>query len=150
MPTADPATIIRLGADTWNAWRARNPGRVSFARPNWYDSPGPGGVQVKGGNRLDFSRMDLNDVDVFGAFAEGLNLHGCVIVNAHFEEGDFSRANFAGATFRNTKFNKTICTGASFAGARFVNCNLNRINLVGADFSVAEITESVVYGISAW
>jgi hypothetical protein len=64
------------------------------------------------------------------AFAEGLNLVGAVFENSHLEEGDFSRANFDGATF--------------------VNCNLNRVNLVGASFHVKEITETVVYGIAAW
>jgi hypothetical protein len=66
------------------------------------------------------------------------------------EEGDFSRADFGDATFRNTRFNKTILTGANFNDATFVNCNLNRVNLVAASFHVREITETVVYGISAW
>jgi Pentapeptide repeats (9 copies) len=66
------------------------------------------------------------------------------------KRGDFSRANFSGATFHNTKFNKTILTGANFDGATFVNCNLNRVNLAGASFHVKEITETVVYGIAGW
>jgi uncharacterized protein YjbI with pentapeptide repeats len=94
--------------------------------------------------------MNLSNVSVFGAFAEGLNLRNSVFEGAHFEEGDFSRANFSGTTFRNSKLNKTILTGATFDGATFVNCSLNRVNLVGASFRVKEITETVVYGIAAW
>lgn len=111
---------------------------------------GRGGMQVKGGNRVNFSGMNLSGVSIHKAFAEGLNLRGAIFEGTHFEEGDFSRADFSGAKFRNTKFNKTILTGARFDGATFVNCNLNRVNLVGASFHVKEITETVVYGIAAW
>lgn len=150
MTQDDPSQLVRQGAKVWNAWRERSPGSVSFAKPHWYDSPGRGKVQVKGRNRLDFSGMNLSGVSIFAAFAEGLDLHGSTFEGTHFEEGDFSRANFSGSTFRNSKFNKTILTGANFDGATFVNCNLNRINLVGASFRVSEITETVVYGIAAW
>jgi len=94
--------------------------------------------------------MNLSGLFIHSAFAEGLNLRDSVFSDSHFEEGDFSRANFSGAVFRNTKFNKTILTGANFDGATFVNCNMNRVNLVGASFRVEEITETVVYGIAAW
>ena len=146
----DPAEVVLKGAATWNDWRARNPGSVTFANPNWYKSPGRGGAQVKGRNILDFAGINLSDADVLHATAEGLDLHGAVIEDTVFDEGDFSRASFAGATFRRTRFTKTILTGASFDGASFVDCNLDRVNLVGASFQVKEITETVVYGIAAW
>jgi uncharacterized protein YjbI with pentapeptide repeats len=150
MTEDDPSRILMQGAAVWNAWRNRNPVRLTFAAPNWYDSPGPGGMQLKGKNRVDFSGMNLSGVSIHRAFAEGLNLRYGVFEGSHFEEGDFSRADFHGATFRNTKFNKTILTGANLDGATFVNCNLSRVNLVGASFRVKEITETVVYGIAAW
>ncbi len=146
----DPSLIVTQGVAVWNAWRAQNKQPVVLSAPQWYDSPGRGGVQLKGLNRLDFSGMNLSGVLVQRAFAEGLNLRDSIFEDAHFEEGDFSRANFSGATFRNTKFNKTILTGAVFDGATFVNCSLNRVNLVEASFRVKEITETVVYGLSAW
>ena len=130
-------------AETWDQWRERNPG-MSLARPHWYDSPG------KGGNRLDFSGANLSGLMIQNAFAEGLNLRGAIFEDSEVEEGDFSRADFRDATFRNTRFNKTILTGANFDGATLVNCNLNRVNLVEASFRVREITETVIYGISAW
>jgi len=146
----DPSALVLQGATVWNAWRRRHRGGLSFAAPRWVDSPGRGGMQVKGRNHLDFSGMDFSGVSIHRAFAEGLNLRGAVFENAHFEEGDFSRADFSGAVFRSTRFNKTILTGANFDDAVFVNCNLNRVNLVGASFRVREITETVVYGIAAW
>ena len=150
MSQDDPSQVLLQGAETWNAWRKQNPGEISFNAPDWYDCPGPGGMQVKGLNQLDFSGMDLTGVSIYRAFAEGLDLRGAVVDGATFEEGDFSRADFRGAQFRNTRFNKTILTGANFEGATFVNCNLNRVNLVAANFCVKEITETVVYGIAAW
>src|SRR5687767_10548664 len=106
MTQDDPSQILMQGAKTWNAWRERNPGPVSFAAPHWYDSPGRGGQQVKGRNRVTLSGMNLSRVSIYKAFAEGLDLRDSVFEDAHFEEGDFSRADFGGATFRNTKFNK--------------------------------------------
>jgi uncharacterized protein YjbI with pentapeptide repeats len=150
MSSGDASAMVKQGAKAWNAWRERNPGGLTFSQPDWYDARDSRGRRIKGRNRYDFSGMNLSDVSIYGAFAEGLNLSGSVFDHAHFEEGDFARANFGGATFRNTKFNKTILTGASFDGATFVNCNLNRINLTGASFAVQEITETVVYGVSAW
>lgn len=140
---------VTEGAKAFLAWREANPDSP-ISHPNWYGSTGPGGVQVKGRNRIDFSGADLSRLLIMNAFAEGLNLRGAVITNTVFEEGDFSRADFSEATFRNTRFNKTILTNAKFDGATFVNCNLNRANLVGASFRVKEITEAVVYGIAAW
>jgi uncharacterized protein YjbI with pentapeptide repeats len=150
MTEEDISRILMQGAAVWNSWRELNPGSLNFARPRWYDCRGSGGLQVKGLNRVNFSGMNLSDVSIHNAFAEGLNLKDSTFENTHFEEGDFSRANFCGTTFRNAKFNKTILTGANFDDATFVNCNLNRVNLVGASFRVKEITETVVYGIAAW
>ena len=147
MPSADRRRSP--GAKAWKAWREDNPGSI-ISKPHWYSSPGRGGRQIKGRNRVDFSGAALSGVTILNAFAEGIRLHDTVIENTIFEEGDFSRADFSGAQFRNTRFNKTILTGANFDGATFVNCNLNRVNLVGASFCVREITETVVYGIAAW
>jgi uncharacterized protein YjbI with pentapeptide repeats len=144
------AVMILRGPSVWNAWREENPGALNFAYPHWYDSPGEGGIQVKGRNRLDFRGMDLSNAYIGGAFAEGLDLSGATLIDSHLEEGDFSRANFSGAFLENTRLNKTILTDAQFTGATIVNCNLNRVNLVGASFDVAEIRETVVYGIAAW
>ncbi len=120
MTEDDASRIVLQGAATWNAWRDRNPAQVRFVAPHWYDSPGRGGQQIKGRNRVNFSGMNLFGASIYKAFAEGLNLRDSVFKDTHFEEGDFSRADFGGAMFRNTKFNKTILTGANFDGATFV------------------------------
>lgn len=150
----DPAKILSRGAKVWNEWRKRNPQQISFNQPHWYHSPSRSrssrGKQVKGRNLVDFTGLDLSRLVILKPFAEGIRLPGSVWEGSVIDEGDFSRANFTGATFRNTKFNKTIFTDADFSGATFINCNLNRVNLVGANFHVKEITETVVYGISAW
>ena len=142
--------MLRGGAKVWNRWRQANSPDMTFSRPHWYDCPNRNGLQVKGRNRLNFSKLNLSGARVYDAFAEGLNLSGAILENVYFDGGDFSRASFAGATIRDSKFNKTIFTDASFNEATIVNCNLNRVNLVRADFTVSEISETVVYGISAW
>jgi hypothetical protein len=150
MAIKDPSAVVLRGAKTWNAWRKKNAPYLRFQSPNWYRGPRIRGHQVKGTNRLNFEGIDLSGAEINHAFAEGLNVRGANFENTTFEEGDFSRANFSQATFRNTRFNKTILTDARFDGAVFVNCNLNRVNLAKASFNVREITETVVYGISAW
>jgi hypothetical protein len=49
---------------------------IHFNAPDWYDCPGPGGIQIKGRNRLDFRGINLSGVSIDRAFAEGLNLCG--------------------------------------------------------------------------
>lgn len=144
MAAGDPSVIVMQGAKVWNPWHKQHPIEARFNRPSWYRG------HTKGMNDLDFSGMHFVKAEIFGAFAEGLNLRNAVFDGTVFEEGDFSRAYFCGATFRNTRFNKTTLTNAVFDGATFVNCNFNRVNLTGASFHVKEITETVVYGISAW
>lgn len=140
----DHVTRILEGAKAWNAWRGEQRYPLSFTTPNWYKG------LTKGQNLFDFSEINLSDITIYNAFAEGLNLSGGIFHRTHFEEGDFSRADFSNAVFVDTKFNKTILTNANFEGASFVNCNLNRVNLTQANFCVKEIRDTVVYGISAW
>lgn len=128
----------------WADWLAAQDDKTSFARPDWH-----GGFN-KGDNRFDFAGAVLDNVSIFNAFAESIDFRGATFRNVVIEEGDFSMGNFDGCTFMSTRFNKTILTRANFAGATFRNCNLNRANLTGANFDVKEITETVVYGISAW
>lgn len=142
--------IILQGAPIWNQWRKENMESVHFANPVWYDCPDRNGVQIKGRNRLDFSGLELTNVSIHNAFAEGLNIQGSKIAHCHFEEGNFAGADFSNAEFVNTTFNKTILADANFDGASFVNCNLNRINITNANFCLREIRETVVYGVSAW
>ncbi len=131
---------------TWNDWLSAN-GEVG--NPSYINQPSWVGF-TKGNNSYNFSGINLTGVDINRAFAEGLNMQNAVLKNVNFEEGDFSRANFNNSKFINCKFNKTILTDAFFNGSTFHNCNLNRVNLTNADFCVKEITETVVYGISAW
>lgn len=148
--SASPEEIILQGASVWNKWQEDRQESVFFSRPSWYDCPDSQGRQIKGRNRLNFSGLNLTNVSIHNAFAEGLNIQNAKIINCHFEEGDFSRADFSNTEFINTKFNKTILTDANFDGASFINCSLNRINITNANFCLKEIKETVVYGISAW
>jgi len=148
MDKFDPNKLVLQGSKVWN--KAMDKKVADFNRPQWFDSKLPGGEQIKGSNKLDMRGMHFYGTRIHSAFAEGLNLSGSRFIDAEIEEGDFSRADFSNCTFKNTRFNKTIFTQACFSGATFINCNLNRVNLVEAQFDVKEITETVVYGISAW
>jgi hypothetical protein len=103
MARDDPSKILMEGPKIWNDWRERNPrAELHFISPHWYDSPGRRGRQVKGKNRIDFSGMTLSRAYIAKAYAEGLNLRYAVFENTTFEEGDFSRADFRGATLSKT------------------------------------------------
>jgi hypothetical protein len=81
MADDDHAKVVMQGAETWNAWRKRNPGRLHFAAPNWYQCPRRVDIQKKGRNLFNFNGMNLSPVSIIKAVAEGLNLR-----NAVFEE----------------------------------------------------------------
>ncbi len=55
--------------------------------------------------------MNLSGISVYHAFAEGLHLTGSTFDGTVFEEGDFSRVNFGGATFLNTR--ASSCCGSA-------------------------------------
>lgn len=148
--TVTSEQAILKGVDFWARWQRENPVEINFTRPTWYDSPGQDGVQIKGRNRINFDGYTMKNVTIYGAFAEGISIRDATVDGCHFEEGDFSRADFSRTRFVNTRFNKTILTDSCFDGASFTNCNLNRVNLTGAKFCLKEISETVVYGISAW
>lgn len=128
----------------WEKTAKEKHGSDIYNQPSWFAG------MNKGQNLYDFSGITVEGVDVYKPFAEALSFRDAIVRNVTFEEGDFSRADFTNTHFINTRFNKTIFTDAIFDNATFENCNLNRINLANADFQVKSITETVVYGISAW
>jgi len=105
---------------------------------------------IKGNNAYNFSNLKLSGVSIYKAFAEGLKIQDSTFDGVYFDDGDFSRADFSNCHFLNCHFNKTIFTDANFFEATFINCNLNRVNLTNTNFMVKEVSETVIYGISAW
>lgn len=140
---------------TWDDWVKANKSSITYEdgkinniyRPHWFYPPNP---KYKMANQYDFSGIELNNVTITKAYAETLNFQNSVFTNVNFVDGDFSTAFFDNCKFIDTSFRKSILTNASFNGATFLNCNLNRVNLSGAKFNVKEISETVVYGVSAW
>lgn len=129
---------------TWEEWLEGQDDKHSFNEPDWFR-----GIH-KGGNRCNFSGAVIKEVWVNNAFAESIDFRGATFNSVDIHEGDFSYGKFQDCTFENCRFHKTILTKAYFDGATFRNCSLDRSNLAGASFRVKEITETVVYGISAW
>lgn len=131
---------------TWNDW-LKSQGNTSD--PNSISRPGWVG-QTKGNNPFDFSGKHFFQISIYSAFAEGMTFENATFNHVLFEEGDFSRVNFINCEFTNVKFNKTILTDSNFDGAVFINCSLNRVNLTNSIFTVKQISQTVIYGISAW
>jgi len=117
-----------------------------------------------------FSRANLENAkfcycDFYGTVFDGANLN-----NADFYESQFKNASFENCTAINTKFygclmNESNFKKANLSGVDFGNCSLGGSNftdaiLVGSDlrraslteviFDRANLTNSKVYGISAW
>ena len=123
---ADPnhLNLIRKSVQTWNGWRADNPGLT----------PDLSGA--------DFSYEDLSGVNFSGMDLSYENLSSATLVRANFDRTvldhtDLSDAYLRNATFRRANLNCVNLYGAVLAGADFTDCDLSEGSLKEADLEDA-------------
>lgn len=126
-PPLTPEERLRLGADTWNAWRTEEGGPLPELRA------------------LDFSGLSLGAVN----FAE------MTLVDCNFEGAVLSGADFQGATLTDCHFEGAHLDGARFEGARgqglvFVGADLSQCHLGFAALADVNLSNATVHQIEGW
>jgi hypothetical protein len=154
--------ILRQGTEPWNEWRRQHPN----IRPDL--------------RSVDLQRRDLSDVNLSAADLESsdftytfltnadlsdANLAHARLIETNLVRADLRRANLIeamihGANLRDAKLGNAVLTRAYLGGASLVATDMTHADLVGADLTYArliettlvdaDITDSRVYGISAW
>jgi hypothetical protein len=137
MPNPGHLDVLAQGIEAWNQWRVDNPQeRPDLAHANLVGAP-LAGINLSGANLVAalLMRADLGDADL------------------HFS--DLTCANLMDATLNGANLDGANLFCANFAIARMQGARVRRARLVGAvlvetDLTGAELTESWVYGVSAW
>ena len=162
MANPEHLRILKLGTPAWNRWRADSPGTipdlsrahlrdVSLSRANLSGAD----LRLAYFGRVDLSGTDLCGADVSQASLRRAYFAGAKLVGANLEETDLSYANFTGAHLSGANLSRAFLEGADLT-----ETNLEKSTLVGADlkraiavrtnFQSADLSNTQVYGISAW
>jgi uncharacterized protein YjbI with pentapeptide repeats len=129
--------LVRKGPKSWNGWRDENwETDVRAQRPSLF--------------KTDLSSLDLSGINLFNANLQYAILRGCKLSEANLQSADLAGANIRNATLTDSEMRY-----ASFIEADLTNSDLSRSTLAFANFSDAclagaDISECLVYGVSAW
>ncbi len=130
-------SILDQGVSAWNQWREANPQeRPDLSGADLFDKH-LGGVNFSRANMVGarLMRTDLTNAD----------LHFCNLICANLMQATLTGANLDGADLFCANFAR-----ASLQGALIRRTNLMGAVLVEADLTQAKLSESLVYGVSAW
>lgn len=105
-----------------------------------------------GGQKADFSNMDLTDCDLTNAALSGAVFKGATLNAASLNNGDFTFCDFTNANLYNVDgvdaaFEESDFSGAKliashFLNAGFMHCNFVKADLSGSDFNMAWMDNS--------
>ena len=100
-------------------------------------------------------RSNLNGANLGGVVAGGANLNNASLMNADLSNASLLNAlligaNLSGASLRQADLGGTNLLRASLASADLRGASLHAATLVETDLVNADLTNCVVYGISAW
>jgi uncharacterized protein YjbI with pentapeptide repeats len=92
---------------------------------------------------LEHANLEL--ADLRGVILCGAKLMGARLIDADLRGANLERADITGA-----KLSRSILSRANLRHAILRRAELYACRLVGADLSFADLTDSIVYGTSAW
>jgi uncharacterized protein YjbI with pentapeptide repeats len=104
-------------------------------------------AKVEGANlsEANLRKAFLSDADLKGA-----NLSKANLSDADLEGANLSKANLSTASLCAAKLKGADLRGADLSGADLSKADLSKATLVGTNFNEANLTDSRIYGISAW
>ncbi len=154
--------ILKEGVDNWNSWREKN----STLKPDLssinYRKADLNGANFRETNlegayffetklgEVDFSRAKLK-----GAYLSKAYLRDSYFYKADLREADLSNSDLCDAVlskanlFR-TKLSEAYLRRTDFSEANLYQADLRRAIIIESKFNNSNLSESKVYGISAW
>jgi hypothetical protein len=137
--------ILEEGTETWNKWRAENPGiRPLLAEEDL--------------SELDLSGVNLGEADLTEAEFFDSDLSNSNLKMASLSGADFSGANLAGAELYKADLSNAFLTGvdlsdaylaeADLTGADLRGTKLHRADLTGANLTEANLGEADMTGVN--
>ena len=93
----------------------------------------------KGGERGDFSGLDLDGANLHGYTLHGATFAGASLRRAELRRAELRDADLAGADLGGAFLHDAVLTNACLRGARLARAELVRADLAGADLSDADL-----------
>jgi len=93
----------------------------------------------KGGERGDFSGLDLDGANLHGYTLHGATFAGASLRRAELRRAELRDADLAGADLGGAFLHDAVLTDACLRGARLARAELVRADLAGADLSDADL-----------
>jgi uncharacterized protein YjbI with pentapeptide repeats len=162
MANSEHLKILKQGVEVWNKWRELNDDIVPDLNSANFQNAKLSGVNLSGANLngASFFQADLPFANLVKANLKKANIEGAFLPWANFKEADLSEANLKRATLIGTNFEDANLAFANFLLANLNRANLQRANLfhtelkntcfVDVNLEGANISNSYIYGISAW
>ena len=177
MANSDQIKILKQGVRTWNKWRDEvneimpDLSGADLYGANLHDANLSGadlcfanlcradlinadlsGAQL---NQADLSSANLRSADLFNALlfdaiVRSADLSGANLSNAAFIRADLHGANLYKANLRRTNLSEANLYNSDLTKANLTRANLNRTFFVETILEGADLSNSYVYGISAW
>jgi hypothetical protein len=98
----------------------------------------------------NLSRAYLSKANLSGADLSEANLNHANLRHSDLSDVDFSNADLSGANLRYANLSRANLSGADLSGAHLTKAKLIEATLVKTNFEKANLTDSRIYGISAW
>jgi uncharacterized protein YjbI with pentapeptide repeats len=149
MANKEQLSILKLGVEAWNGWRAKNLyvyADLNEADLNGMDLSGAD-LRIAHLRRANLFRADLSRANLSGADLSDVDLR-----EANLSQADLSKANLNGASLgrvfgKGAKLNQASLLAANLRDANFMHANLADANLMvanlgGADLSGANLSKT--------
>ena len=103
------------------------------------------------GFQLNFSHVDLSNLNLTGLNLNNINLrhavmHGCNLYQVTLHHANLTKANLNGASLIKADFTSADMSGASLIQADLTGASLNQVNLVGAVLKFAKLLDAELQG----
>jgi pentapeptide repeat protein len=157
MANDEHVTMLKKGADAWNAWRDENPDiradlsganlrRANLSKANLV------GANLYGAtlDEADLHGADLTGANLTRAYLREANLRGKELSGANLHRAYLIGANLFGAYLTGANLNRTHLTSTDLSGTKLSGANLEEATLVDTNLTDADITGCRIHGVSAW
>lgn len=161
MANEEHVALLKSGVEAWNRWREANPDvRPDLSEAKLSTRRHPldlRGINLRGADVSEacLSGADLRDADLRktlfkDANLTGANLGGADLRDAFLITANLNKAKLPGADMSDADLVGTFFREADLSGAKMCRANMKMARVVDSDLSGADLSDALVYGISAW